>query len=568
MNSKENADLLEKLEKPDSTNVSREDTPERKSDKKGLKNKKNSPKSVKSNTSKKKVYKCLICMENFEKSDEYKLTIKIIPGCEHTFCTDCLNEYLKIEIIESKFPITCPGEGKKCESKFPPNFIFEIVDEKMKNKFWQFNFKKYIVDMGDKFFGCPTADCQYGIEIDEKNPPTNSKFSCQLCNKKYCLKCKCEYHEGKTCSEFKGKKNNKDEENFLEYAKREKIKMCPKCKTWIEKIDGCNHMTCSKCKYEFCYICGEPTKTPTHPNCSFKFEAALPSSSDRSETLISHRNENEDVRSRFDNSRTEYYANVVNRMYENYERTSIRQGGNEIFSSINRLGNNYLKEGLNDFTSFDNRPRKKDGTLDMRYAVNKQSKDNTGVSSTSKSNLIDIGPGPTKKDGTLDMRYSVNKDLVNMKVDSARCGPTKKDGTLDMRYSINKNYVGPQSTTTNSMSNSYYGLGPTKKDGTLDMRYSVNKSYVSSQPSYGSSYGSSYNYGSGPTKKDGTLDMRYSVNKAYASSSASSYKPSSSYNYGSSYSGGGRSSGYSGYSSGPLKSDGTPDMRYSSNRRR
>ncbi len=31
---------------------------------------------------------------------------------------------------------------------------------------------------------------------------------------------------------------------------------CANCSSPIEKSGGCNHMTCTHCNYEFCWICG------------------------------------------------------------------------------------------------------------------------------------------------------------------------------------------------------------------------------------------------------------------------------------------------------------------------
>ena len=42
----------------------------------------------------------------------------------------------------------------------------------------------------------------------------------------------------------------------MKFVKGVKFKICPKCKFWVEKNQGCNHM---KCRWgtDFCYLCGD-----------------------------------------------------------------------------------------------------------------------------------------------------------------------------------------------------------------------------------------------------------------------------------------------------------------------
>ena len=42
-----------------------------------------------------------------------------------------------------------------------------------------------------------------------------------------------------------------------EWAKENGIKYCPSCKTKVEKVDGCEHLICPFCRYEWCWVCGE-----------------------------------------------------------------------------------------------------------------------------------------------------------------------------------------------------------------------------------------------------------------------------------------------------------------------
>ena len=41
--------------------------------------------------------------------------------------------------------------------------------------------------------------------------------------------------------------------NFL--TKASDIQKCRKCKAMVQKISGCNHMSCLVCKFEWCWLC-------------------------------------------------------------------------------------------------------------------------------------------------------------------------------------------------------------------------------------------------------------------------------------------------------------------------
>ncbi len=74
-------------------------------------------------------------------------------------------------------------------------------------------------------------------------------------------------------------KNSTESENMTWIMAN--TKCCPKCEKPIEKNQGCNHMTCSQCRNEFCWICMGPwsihgEKTGGYYKCN-RFEGELKS---------------------------------------------------------------------------------------------------------------------------------------------------------------------------------------------------------------------------------------------------------------------------------------------------
>jgi len=99
---------------------------------------------------------------------------------------------------------------------------------------------------------CPTPGCQAVFAFDE----ALTNYKCPTCKKHYCLRCKCEMHTGVSCEEYRSMAHlSEDDKKFMVLAKGAKYKQCPSCKFWVEKNEGCDHMTC-RCKYQFCYVCG------------------------------------------------------------------------------------------------------------------------------------------------------------------------------------------------------------------------------------------------------------------------------------------------------------------------
>jgi len=194
----------------------------------------------------KREYECPICYDDFDGVGMYALP------CAHFFCKDCWTRYLTTQIGygPSCLLTYCPYLG--CHNVVAEEIVMEIgteTDQKLYSRYLTRSF----VDDNPKIKWCPAPNCGKAVYCEEAAGVVDNVV-CE-CGESFCFKCQREAHEPCSCDELgKWKVKEKDESETANWLMVH-TKICPKCKKPMEKNGGCNHMTCSQCKHEFCWIC-------------------------------------------------------------------------------------------------------------------------------------------------------------------------------------------------------------------------------------------------------------------------------------------------------------------------
>ncbi|KAM3868563.1 E3 ubiquitin-protein ligase RNF14-like [Diretmus argenteus] len=218
-----------------------------------------------------KVFCCNICF--LEKLGSGCLCFK---ECQHVYCKACMTEYFQIQIRDGNVQcLNCPEP--KCSSIATPMQVKHLVDEELFARYDRLLLQSSLDLMADVVY-CPRQSCATAVMVE---PDTNMGI-CPACQYAFCTLCKLgshglshckissdelrglrdEYHsatdEGKKFMEQRfGKRviQKAVEESFSREWLNEHCKCCPRCGTNIQKVDGCNKMTCTSCRQYFCWLC-------------------------------------------------------------------------------------------------------------------------------------------------------------------------------------------------------------------------------------------------------------------------------------------------------------------------
>lgn len=205
-----------------------------------------------------KEFICEVC------TNEFKVEDLLTLSCEHRFCKNCLLQDWETKVNEFKISKNfwiCLKEncGEQIDyeiirANMPPK-LFLKYDELLLNHTVK-NIENFTdLKENEKQVTCPECSIDYIVGKDFYY------FKCEKCGEVYCAKETCyrkwSEHKKDFC-DFPDRK--KEEKEFENYVKENKLKECPVCKSMIEKTRNCNYICCGSIvcqkKTYFCYLCG------------------------------------------------------------------------------------------------------------------------------------------------------------------------------------------------------------------------------------------------------------------------------------------------------------------------
>ena len=177
-------------------------------------------------------------------------------GCGHIYCSGCLRLYLASAPETKTFPLLCLGDETACKIPLSLPLIRQFMTPQAFQALVEAAFRSYLDQHSQELKYCTTPDCQQLY----RHSPEARTLQCPSCFSSICSACNDGAHEGMTCKERRNQEDSSLHDRLFDEWANQNAKRCPKCQTVVEKIDGCNHITC-RCGAHLCWRCGQTFKS-------------------------------------------------------------------------------------------------------------------------------------------------------------------------------------------------------------------------------------------------------------------------------------------------------------------
>jgi hypothetical protein len=180
---------------------------------------------------------CPICFD--------KPSMPVRLQCGHHWCRGCISHYFQSAKEQRTFPLKCLGKDGRCGTKIPISVVKHVLSGSELEAIANAAFLAHVSSRPKEFHFCPTPDCPQVY----RTTPEKATLQCPSCLTGICTRCHSEAHDEFQCSD------QVQDELFKKWIKQHAVKECPTCDAPIEKIEGCNHMTCTRCQTHICWQC-------------------------------------------------------------------------------------------------------------------------------------------------------------------------------------------------------------------------------------------------------------------------------------------------------------------------
>eukprot|EP00808_Paulinella_micropora_P022604 g48515.t1 len=187
-------------------------------------------------------------------------------SCGHYFCNTCWGDILSMAVQHGRNCIfsVCPAmvchqdycqhsvkKGCKCEELVPTEMFHRFVtDFALLEKYKRWLAESF-VEGQQQIKWCPRPGCGHAVEY----PALSSIEVACSCGEKFCFACGRVSHVPAPCDLVDIYSKLESSDDATESLLLATTKECPGCKVRIMKNKACNHMTCAKCRHQFCWLC-------------------------------------------------------------------------------------------------------------------------------------------------------------------------------------------------------------------------------------------------------------------------------------------------------------------------
>ncbi|MED6198521.1 hypothetical protein PIB30_067142 [Stylosanthes scabra] len=194
---------------------------------------------------------CAICMDSKPVQEIFSN-----QNCNHSFCVDCIARYVAAKIQENISQVKCPEPN--CIGILEPQNCRPIIPKQVFERWENALCENLVLATSERFY-CPFKDCSaMMVNDDGDGDEVLTSSECPHCHRLFCAQCKVPWHDGVECGEFMSlNEDERDKEDLLvmNLAKAKRWRRCSKCRIYVEKNEGCSHISC-RCGHHFCYACG------------------------------------------------------------------------------------------------------------------------------------------------------------------------------------------------------------------------------------------------------------------------------------------------------------------------